>query len=44
LIALATEDIVVVYGNGKTASGIDALRADLIHEFGLIDLEPHLPR
>jgi ketosteroid isomerase-like protein len=40
LTALATDDIVVVHENGKTATGIDALRADLIHEFGLIDLEP----
>jgi ketosteroid isomerase-like protein len=40
LIALATDDIVVVYGNGKTATGIDALRADLVHDFGLFDLEP----
>lgn len=39
LVALATDDIVVVHGNGKTAIGIDALRADLVHDFGLIDLE-----
>ena len=39
LIALATDDIVVVNGNGKAANGIEALRADLVHEFGLIDLE-----
>ena len=40
LIALATDDIVVVHGNGKTATGIDALWADLVHDFGLFDLEP----
>jgi ketosteroid isomerase-like protein len=40
LIALATDDIVVVHGNGKTATGIDALRANLVHDFGLFDLEP----
>jgi ketosteroid isomerase-like protein len=40
LVALATDDIVVVHGNGKTATGIDALRADLVHDFGLFDLEP----
>lgn len=40
LIALATDDIVVVHGNGKTATGLDALRADLVHDFGLFDLEP----
>ena len=39
LIALATDDIVVVNGNGKAATGIDALKADLTHEFGLFDLE-----
>ena len=33
LIALATDDIVVVHGNGKVAIGIDALRADLMHDF-----------
>ena len=40
LIALATDDIVVVHGNGQTATGTDALRADLVHDFGLFDLEP----
>ena len=40
LIALATDDIVVVNGNGKTAVGIDALRANLTHEFRLFDVEP----
>ena len=39
LIALATDDIVLVYGNGKTAIGLDALRASLTHDFGLIDLQ-----
>jgi len=40
LIALATDDIVVVQANGKTAIGIDALRANLTHEFGLFDVKP----
>jgi ketosteroid isomerase-like protein len=40
LIALATDDIVVVYGNGKATTGIDALRAHLTHDFGLFDVEP----
>lgn len=40
LIALATDDIVVVHANGKTAIGIDALRANLTHDFGLFDVEP----
>jgi ketosteroid isomerase-like protein len=40
LIALATDDIVVVNGDGKTAIGIDALRANLTHDFGLFDVEP----
>lgn len=46
LIALATDDIVVVNGNGKAATGVDALRAGLTHDFGLFDLEcgTHLPR
>jgi ketosteroid isomerase-like protein len=39
LIALATDDIVVVHGNGKAATGVDALKADLTHDFGLFDLE-----
>lgn len=39
LIALATDDIVVVNGNGKAATGVDALRAGLTHDFGLFDLE-----
>ena len=40
LIALATDDIVVVNADGKTAIGIDALRANLTHDFGLFDVEP----
>jgi ketosteroid isomerase-like protein len=40
LIALATDDIVVVHGNGKAAIGIDALRADLRHDFAIFDVEP----
>ena len=40
LVALATDDIVVVNQNGNTAVGIDALKADLTHEFGLFDIEP----
>ena len=40
LMALATDDIVVVRGNGRAAIGIDALRADLTHDFGLFDVEP----
>ena len=40
LIALATDDIVVVHGNGKAAIGVDALRADLTHDFGIFDVEP----
>jgi ketosteroid isomerase-like protein len=32
-IALAADDIVVVHGNGKAAIGVDALRADLTHDF-----------
>ena len=40
LIALATDDIVVVHGKGKAAVGIDALRADLQHDFGIFDVEP----
>jgi ketosteroid isomerase-like protein len=40
LIALATDDIVVVHGNGKAAIGVDALRADLKHDFGIFDVEP----
>jgi ketosteroid isomerase-like protein len=39
LMALATDDIVVVNGNGKTATGVEALRADLTHDFELFDLE-----
>lgn len=39
LIALATDDIVVVNGNGKTVTGVDALRMDLTQGFGLFDLE-----
>jgi ketosteroid isomerase-like protein len=39
LIALATDDIVVVNGNGKAATGLDALRADLTYGFGLFDVE-----
>ena len=39
LIALATDDIVLVNGDGKTVTGVDALRADLTHDFGLFDLE-----
>ena len=40
LIALATDDIVVVHGNGKAAIGIDALRADLTRDFRIFDVEP----
>lgn len=40
LVALATDDIVVVNGDGKTAIGIDAVRANLTHDFGLFDVEP----
>ena len=40
LIALATDDIVVVHGNGKAAIGIDALRSDLTHDFGIFDVKP----
>ena len=40
LIALATDDIVVVNGDGKTAIGIHALRTNLTHDFGLFDVEP----
>ena len=40
LIALATDDIVVVHRNGKAAIGVDALRADLKHDFGIFDVEP----
>ena len=40
LIALATDDIVVVHGNGKAAIGVDALRADLQRDFGIFDVEP----
>ena len=40
LIALATDDIVVVNGSGKTTIGIEALTADLNHDFGLFDVEP----
>lgn len=40
LIALASDDIVVVYGNGKTSIGIDAMRSHLMHDFGLFDVEP----
>ena len=40
LIALATDDIVVVHGNGKAAIGVDALRADLKHDFGIFDVKP----
>ena len=39
LIALVTDDIVVVNGNGKTATGVEALRAVLAHDFALSDLE-----
>jgi len=39
LLALATDDIVVVNGDGKTVTGVDALRTDLTHDFGLFDLE-----
>jgi len=39
LIALATDDIVVVHGNGKAAIGVDALRADLKHDFGIFDVK-----
>ena len=46
LIALATDDIVVVHGNGKAAIDIDALRADLTHDFEYLMLsrETHPPR
>ena len=40
LIALASDDIVVVHENGKAAIGIDALRTDLAHDFGIFDVEP----
>ena len=39
LIVLATDDIVVVHGNGKAAIGVDALRTDLTHGFGIFDVE-----
>jgi len=39
LIALATDGVVVVNGDGKTLPGLDALRTDLAHDFGLFDLE-----
>jgi ketosteroid isomerase-like protein len=40
LIALATEDIVVVHGNGKAAIGTDALMADLRRGLAMFDVEP----
>jgi len=40
LMALATDDTVVVHGNGKAAVGIDAFEADLMHDFGIFDVEP----
>ena len=40
LIVLATDDIVVVHGNGKAAIGIYALRSDLTHDSGIFDVEP----
>lgn len=40
LIALATDDIVVLHTNGRIAIGVDAVRGDLKHDFGLFDVEP----
>jgi ketosteroid isomerase-like protein len=39
LLALMTEDIVLVYANGRCVSGKNELRAELSHHFGLFDTE-----
>jgi len=39
LVALVTEDVVVVHGNGRCVCGKEALRAELSKDFGLFDVD-----
>jgi len=39
LLALMTEDVVIVDGKGRCASGIKEVKAKLLKRFGLFDIE-----
>jgi ketosteroid isomerase-like protein len=39
LVALATDDIVIVYENGQTSIGTEAMRSHLTHDFAFFDVE-----
>jgi ketosteroid isomerase-like protein len=40
LLALVTDDIIVVLANGKCLCGKDEVKTELIHGFDLFDVEP----
>ena len=39
LVALATDDVVVVHGDGRCVCGKEALRVELLKDFGLFDVD-----